>query len=127
MPDNASFRVLIAGGGPAAVEAALTFHEVAPDLDVTLLSPEDSMRYRPLSTIAPFAHGEVRAYPLGHLEPLGIRLYHDGLLRADVPGQTVRTERGDDLPYDALLIATGALHRRAVPRVMTFEGPGYVQ
>jgi hypothetical protein len=30
-------------------------------------------------------------------------------------------------PFDGLIVATGAQRRRAVPRVMTFEGPAHVE
>jgi sulfide:quinone oxidoreductase len=56
-----------------------------------------------------------------------VTVHQDALMRVDTESRTVRTDRGSDLPYDALLVATGAHLRRAVPRVMTFEGPGYVE
>ena len=126
MSPDAPFRTLIVGGGPAAIEAVLALREIAPGMQVTVLAPDATFKYKPLSTVAPFAHGEVREYPLGRLADLGVTLHRDALLRVDTEARTVRTERGEDLPYDALLVAAGAQHRRAIPRVMTFEGPGYV-
>ena len=61
MPTN----VLIAGGGPAALEAALALHRLAGDrVSTTLLAPETDLTYRPLSVLAPFAAGGATAYPL---------------------------------------------------------------
>jgi len=38
--DSAKLRVLIAGGGVAALETALALHDLAPDrTDVTVLAP----------------------------------------------------------------------------------------
>src|SRR6476620_4816342 len=127
MTSDAPFRALVAGGGPAAIEAVLTLRDFAPDIDVHVLAPEETFRYQPLSTVAPFAHGEVREYPLEQLAELGVQVHRDALLRVDPVLRTVRTDGGDELGYDALLIAIGARMRRAVPRVMTFEGPGYVE
>ena len=61
MPTN----VLIAGGGPAALEAALALHRLAGDrVSTTLLAPEADLTYRPLSVLAPFAAGGATTYPL---------------------------------------------------------------
>ena len=54
MPTN----VLIAGGGPAALEAALALHRFAGDrVATTVLAPESHYTYRPLSVLSPFAAG----------------------------------------------------------------------
>src|SRR3954449_2365031 len=127
MTSDAPFRALVAGGGPAAIEAVLTFRELAPSIDVTLLAPDTRYRYRPLSTVAPFAHGEVREYDLSGLTDLGVTIVRDALRRVDPEARIVSTNGGQELGYDALLVATGAQQRRMVPRVMTFEGPGYVE
>ena len=61
MPTN----VLIAGGGPAGLEAALALHRLAGDrVATTLLAPETDFTYRPLSVLSPFAAGGATTYPL---------------------------------------------------------------
>ena len=61
MPTN----VLIAGGGPAGMEAALALHRLAGDrVATTVLAPEADFTYRPLSVLAPFAEGGPLTYPL---------------------------------------------------------------
>jgi sulfide:quinone oxidoreductase len=127
MTSDAPFRALVAGGGPAAIEAVLTLRDIAPAIGVTMLVPDRCYRYRPMSTVAPFAHGEVREYDLGELEDLGVTMRRDALRRVDPRARVVATNGGDALGYDALLIAIGARQRRMVPRAMTFEGPGHVQ
>ena len=49
-------RIVIAGGGVAALEACLALRDVlsAADLDITLLSPAERFDYRPLSVLEPF-------------------------------------------------------------------------
>ena len=66
MPTN----VLIAGGGPAALEAALALHRLAGDrVATTVLAPESHYTYRPLSVLSPFAAGSATTYPLDRIAP----------------------------------------------------------
>jgi sulfide:quinone oxidoreductase len=127
MSSAAPFKVLVAGGGPAGLEAVLALRDIAPELDVDLIAPEARFVYRPLSVVEPFARGTVRSYPLAALEDVGATVHRDAVLRVDPDERTVATEDRHELPYDALLIATGAHNRRAIPRVLTFEGPAYVE
>jgi sulfide:quinone oxidoreductase len=51
-------RVLIAGGGVAALEALIALREVAGEpVRVTLLAPEPDFVYRPLAVAEPFCLG----------------------------------------------------------------------
>ena len=64
MPTN----VLIAGGGPAGLEAALALHRLAGDrVATTVLAPEAEFIYRPLSVLSPFAAGGATTYPLDRI------------------------------------------------------------
>ena len=64
MPTN----VLIAGAGPAALEAALTLHRIAGERVVTtVLAPDSDFNYRPLSVLEPFAAGGATDYPLARI------------------------------------------------------------
>jgi sulfide:quinone oxidoreductase len=57
-------RVLVAGGGVAALETVLALRSLAQDrVQVTLLAPERDFVYRPLTVSEPFG-GHVRRYPL---------------------------------------------------------------
>ena len=48
-------RVLIAGGGIAALEALAGLHALAGErVEATLVAPVDSFSFRPLSTAVPF-------------------------------------------------------------------------
>ncbi|MDA0181886.1 FAD-dependent oxidoreductase [Solirubrobacter phytolaccae] len=102
--------VLIAGGGPAAVEAALALGRLAGDrVAVTLLAPEADLTYRPLSVLSPFAAGGATTYSLDRIAAdVGFTHLRGRLASVDPVAHEVTTVAGSRLSYDALLIASGA-------------------
>jgi sulfide:quinone oxidoreductase len=120
--------VLIAGGGPAALEAALALRAFGgPHLQVRLLSPQSAYVHRPLSVLEPFAAGTARSYDLAHLGAHGVRLHHGALASVDPARRRVTTDAGEVLAYDFLLVCTGARPRAVVPRAVTFARPAGVE
>jgi len=118
-------RVLIAGGGVAALEATLALRALAEDrLSIEVVAPESDFTYRPLAVAEPFRVGEVRRFPLRPLvEAAGAGLRDGRVTRVDPDRHSVRTEDGAELAYDVLLLALGALPVEAVPGALTFRGP----
>src|SRR5690349_13846890 len=58
-------RVVIAGGGIAAVETLLALRSLAPtQLDVVMVAPNAELRYRPLTVNEPFSEPGARRYCL---------------------------------------------------------------
>ena len=110
------FDVLIAGGGVAALEGALALRELAGDrVRLRLLSPSTEFVYRPLTVQEPFAFARAQRYPLDEIaRDLGIDYHQDALQSVDASGRTVTTEGGEQIPYDALLVALGAQHPTAL-------------
>jgi sulfide:quinone oxidoreductase len=103
-------RVLIAGGGVAALETVLALHDLAPDqTDVTVLAPNTDFVYRPMTVREPFAYGAASRYPL---EPIvrdaGATLLSGELGWVDPHGQTIHTKDDQAIEYDALMLALGA-------------------
>ena len=118
-------RVLIAGAGVAGLEAALALKDLASDLvEVEMLAPEPEFVYRPLAVVAPFQMGEVRSFSLQMLvEEAGASLRQAQLASVDPERKLVKTGDGDEVPYDALLLALGARPLEAVAGALTFRGP----
>jgi sulfide:quinone oxidoreductase len=126
MADSGSerFRVVIAGGGIAALEALLALRELAGDrIHVDLLAPADDFTYRPLSVGEPFRRTVSRTFSLWEIaRDNGARFHRTGLREVDVEHRSIRTTAGTELPYDALLIAIGAQPLEGVPGALTFRG-----
>lgn len=121
--EGARRRVVIAGGGVAAVEALLALTDLAADLvEVTLLSPQPELELRALTVATPFAKGhERRRFPLAPLaQERGATLVQDGLAEVRPAEREVLTTAGERVGYDALLVAVGARPRPAFPGVTTF-------
>ena len=117
-------RVVIAGGGVAALEAALALRELAEErVVVELLAPEPHFWYRPLSVAEPFELGETLRYELAALAAAAGATCTLGTLEGvDAVRHKAKTSLGE-IPYDVLLVAVGAVPTLAVPGALTFRGP----
>ena len=106
----AGFDVVICGGGIAGIEGLLRLRRLAGNsVRVTLVSPEDEFVYRPLAVREPFAQADARRYPLARIaSDTGASWVRDRLASVDVDARKVHTESGDELSFDALLLALGA-------------------
>jgi sulfide:quinone oxidoreductase len=114
-------KVLIAGGGVAGLEAALALHELAPELtEVELVAPDSYFVYRPL-----LVTGEARSFPLERLaEAAGASLRNGIVTGVEPERRIVHTSVGEELPFDLLLLALGAVPTAALPGALCFRGPG---
>jgi sulfide:quinone oxidoreductase len=118
-------KVVIVGGGVAALEAALALQELAPGLvEVELVAPERNFAYRPLLVAEPFGAGEVRTFPLRRLaEAAGTTFVEATVTGVDSDRHVVGTATGEELSFDLLLLAPGAVPVAAVPGAICFRGP----
>lgn len=116
------FRVLIAGGGVAGVEALLALHRHLGDrAELTLLAPEEHFSYRPLAVAEPFSLGHAEQVPLTRIaQDAGARLIAAAVERVDAERRRVRTSTGAVLEYDALLLAIGGRPVEAVEHATTW-------
>jgi sulfide:quinone oxidoreductase len=109
-PHPDKLRVIIAGGGVAALETALALAHLAPEqTDVTLIAPTSEFVYRPMAVREPFAYGATRHYPLKRIaSDAGAELLVDELGFIDPNKRTLHTKAGQVIEYDALVLALGA-------------------
>jgi sulfide:quinone oxidoreductase len=119
-------RVLIAGAGPAAIEAALTLQRVAGDrVTTTVLAPDREFVVRPMTVLEPFAAGGAERRPLaGLVSEAGATLVPGRLGGVDADQHQVHTVEGETLDYDLLLVAVGAVASVPYPKTLAFGGPG---
>jgi sulfide:quinone oxidoreductase len=117
-------RVLIAGGGVAALEAALALRDLAGDsTEVELRAPRAEFVYRPLAVGEPYGAAQVQRYDLGDLaRRCGASFRLGGIVSVDAGEGRVRMRDGETLRYDYLLLALGARMLWAVPGAVTFWG-----
>lgn len=118
-------RVLVAGGGVAALEAVLALQELGESrLDTTLIAPNRRFEYTPLSVAEPFDLGRAHRFELGEiLRQRGVEVLQDALESVDPRRREVGTAGGRTLGFDALVVAAGARRRSALPGAITFSGP----
>lgn len=121
---RAPFHVVIAGGGPAALEGALKLQLLAEDrVRITLLAPDPVFAYRPLSVAEPFGLARPVEFSLPRFAAdRGFAYARDALAGVDVASHRLRTASGASIPFDALLVAIGAGIEEALPGAFTFRG-----
>src|SRR3954447_18283058 len=120
-PLPSPLRVVIAGAGVAGLETLVALRALAgPRVEVTLIAPVPDFVYRPLAVAEPFDVGRASRYPLERVAAdLGATFVQDEVSWVGVRGQCVFLGGGDELGYDALVVALGALARPPWQRVAT--------
>jgi sulfide:quinone oxidoreductase len=120
----AGFEVVVCGGGIAGIEGVLRLRRLAGDLvRITLLTPDDALLCRPHAVHDPFSLPGARSYPIERIAAeTDARWIRAGLAAVDQEARMVRTDRGGELPYDALLLAVGARERSPFAHAHAFTG-----
>src|SRR3954453_23356914 len=103
-------RVVVAGGGVAALEAVLVLRSLSKThFEISIVSRDEQFHARPLSVGEPF--GLVTRDPLdlsAFSSDNSARFHHDVVTSVDPDRRIVTTAAGPTLGYDALLLALGA-------------------
>jgi sulfide:quinone oxidoreductase len=113
-------RVLVAGGGIAAVELVVALRKLAGErVQIDVLAPNDELVYRPLLVAEPFGAGAVHRFPLDEI------LGDQGATRRPASLAEVRAHEavlgdGEAVAFDALAIATGAQSAGSFPGALNF-------
>src|SRR5688500_1209852 len=115
-------RVLVAGGGIAGLEALLALRDLAGDrVETILLAASDEFVYRPMTVAEPFGLGHATRIPLEQVaRDTGARWMRGTLARVDDAAGSVQTAEGEELAFDALLVAVGAVAVEGVPGATTW-------
>ncbi len=124
-------RVLVAGGGIAGIEALLELRALAGDrVELTLADAQRDFTYRPMKVAEPFARGQAARHAMADVaRDVGARLVADSVVSVDDEEQVAHTAGGEELPFDALLLATGAAAEPADEHVLTWDdrsGPDHL-
>jgi sulfide:quinone oxidoreductase len=129
MAGHNKFRVVIAGGGVAALETMVALRALAGGLvDVMLVAPDDVFAYRPLAVAEPFGLGSIARFSLPALAAGCGAVFEQGAVRVVSPeARHVYTSRGRTLDYDALVVAPGVRSHEGIPGAATFGGPAHTR
>ncbi|WP_028063926.1 FAD-dependent oxidoreductase [Solirubrobacter soli] len=116
-------RVLVAGGGVAALETVLALRVLAGSrVRIEMLAPTGEYVERPSSVLSPFSGAPAPRVPLDELSALGVVRHRGALAAVDADHREVRTTDGGRLTYDRLVVAPGAHAIDGVPGAVTFRG-----
>lgn len=121
-------RIVIAGGGVAALEALLALRSLLGSIPaILLLAPRPELAYAPVAVAAPFSARRPRRFPLAQIaRSHGADWVQDSLVEVDSERRQVRTMFGQRLDYDALVIAIGARRRSWLADSIAVRGTGDV-
>ena len=104
-----AYRVLIAGGGVAAVEAALALQDLAGSrVALTIVTASNEFVYRPFAVVRPFQPEPTYQIKLTQIaSDVAADIVFDTAVGLD-PTRRLLLSSGESLVYDALLVAIGA-------------------
>jgi sulfide:quinone oxidoreductase len=118
-------RIVIAGGGIAALEAAVALRtlggtRIAP----VLVSPSTEFSFRAREVGEPFGRTAPLRIPLDDLlDDLDVLHVQDSAAAVDAPARLVCTSSGRRVPYQGLLVAVGGTPFPAYAHGITFDRP----
>ncbi len=111
---NQGDRLVIVGGGPSGLSTARAYRETSGAGSVTILAGEDHLPYRRPPLTKEYLRGEIprKELPIepgSWFEENGVDLRTGTKVAALDPGQAkIETEDGEEIAYDACVLATGS-------------------
>ncbi len=116
--------VLVAGGGPAAIEALLALRALAGgDVALELLAPDPVLVVRAYEVLSPFHEGAEHRYPIARIAAdLGVPVVRDALAAVDPSARVLTLHSGAERGYGSLIVAVGARQVGTIPGAIPFRG-----
>jgi sulfide:quinone oxidoreductase len=117
-------RVLVAGAGVAGLEFVLALAELAPGrAAVEIVSPDSVFRYRPFAVAETFGVGAPFRLDMRNMASDAGATWRPGeLVSVDHDQHVAFTAQGELLPYDLLVVASGARSEIGLQGALTFRG-----
>src|SRR5450759_222675 len=123
---KASARVVICGGGVAAMEALLALREILPlplHPHIDLVAPNSRFVYQPMAVAEPFGLARTRLFNIREIAgEFHSELHVGSLVRVNGAERSVELDRGASLPYDAAIVAVGARRQAWLEGAISFGG-----
>ena len=119
-----SHRVVVAGGGPAAVETLLALRELAGErVALELIAPGSELVVRAYEVLAPFHEGREHHYSLAKIAAdTDVQLTRDELAAVNPDARLVTLRSGAQRSYDSLIVAVGARYAGTLAGATPFRG-----
>ena len=121
-------RVVIAGGGVGALEAAMALRSLAgQNVNIDLIAPGSDFVYRAMAVAAPFGYARSLRVSLGRLwQTHRVRHRRDAVVGVDASQRHALLASGEQIPYTELILAPGARARPWLEGALSFSGPDSV-
>jgi sulfide dehydrogenase [flavocytochrome c] flavoprotein subunit len=102
-------RVVVVGGGYGGATAAKFIKLWAPDIDVTLVEPNQHFISCPISNLVLGGNAQIGDLTFSYegLRSRGIRVIRDAAVAIDAEKRQVRLAGGDSLGYDRVIVSPG--------------------
>jgi len=102
-------RVVVVGGGYGGATAAKYIKLWAPDIDVTLVEPNQHFISCPISNLVLGGNAQMGDITFSYegLRSRGIRVIRDSAVAIDAEKRQVRLAGGENLPYDRAIVSPG--------------------
>lgn len=104
-----SARVVVVGGGYGGATAAKYIKMWAPEIDVTLVEPNEHFISCPISNLVLGGNAQMRdiTFTYDGLRKRGVRVIRDTVTGIDAAKRTVRLAGGDTLGYERVIVSPG--------------------
>ena len=110
-PSSTPARVIVAGGGVAAVETLLALRRLGGErVETTIVAPQLTFTSNAMAVARVFSRGHLRHVELTDIADEAVQ---DSVAEVDPDGRRIRCASGAELGYDHLVLAVGGRARSA--------------